>query len=53
MKLIKKSEKTLRGGFKKRRKGSEKQLRLGLSRISLYRRLKMSENELRKRKQNE
>jgi len=50
---ISKKKKTLRGGSRKNRKGSENKLRLKLNRKDLKRRLKMSENESKKRKRKE
>ena len=53
MKSTKNSKKTLREGSNKNRKGLEKKLRLKQIRQDLRRRLKMSEKELKKRKQKE
>ena len=55
MKSIKNSEtkKTLRGGSKKNRKGAKRKLRPKLNRKDLRRRLEMSENGLKRKRQKE
>ena len=55
MKSIKNSEtkKTLRGGFKRNRRGAKRKLRPKLNRKDSKRRLKMSENGLKKKSQKE